>query len=176
MAEQTSKAHSPDQIMAVYQELGTPGKPHQLLAKMEGHWKTRTKHWMSPDQPAMTTEGTCDQKMILEGRFLHQEFRGDMMGAPFTGIGVNGYDNHTKKYVSTWMDSMGTGIYYFEGTADAEQRTITQECDYDDPVKGPLTWRSITRFVNDDTHEFEMYSIDESGKEEKMMEITYTRA
>lgn len=176
MAEQTSQANSPEQIMEIYQKLGTPGEPHRMLAKMEGNWKTRTRHWMSPDQPAMTSEGSCVQKMILDGRFLHQAFKGDVMGAPFVGIGVNGYDNHTKKYVSTWMDSMGTGIYYFEGTADAEGRTITQECQYDDPIKGPLTWRTITRFVDEDTHEFEMVSIDRSGKEEKMMEIMYIRS
>ena len=31
-----------------------------------------------------------------------------MKGSPFTGIGFAGYDNHTQKYLSTWMDSMGT--------------------------------------------------------------------
>ncbi|MGE5839124.1 MAG: DUF1579 family protein [Deltaproteobacteria bacterium] len=29
--------------------------------------------------------------------------------------------------------------------------------------------------VDDDTHVFEMYGIDKTGKKEKMMEITYTR-
>ena len=44
-------------------------------------------------------------------------FAGDMMGSPFSGIGLNGYDNNTGKYVSTWMDTMSTAILYFEGTA-----------------------------------------------------------
>ena len=38
-----------------------------------------------------------------------------------------------------------------------------------------MKWRSVTRIVDDNTHMFEMYSTDKSGKEEKMMEITYTR-
>lgn len=46
---------------------------------------------------------------------------------------------------------MSTGIYYFEGTAAADGKTITQECKYDDPVKGPAVWRSVTRIVDDDT-------------------------
>ena len=120
---------------------------------MEGSWKTRTKSWLSPGEPPVKSEGHCEQKMILGGRFLHQEFNGDMMGAPFVGIGVNGYDNHTQKYVSTWMDSMATGLYYFEGQADAEGKTITQTCPYDDPMKGPVTWRSITRFIDDNSRE-----------------------
>jgi hypothetical protein len=98
-----------------------------------------------------------------------------MMGAQFTGIGVTGYDNNTQKYVGTWMDSMSTGIFFFEGTADAQSRTITQYARYADPIKGPVRWRSVTKIVDDNTHLFEMYITDKSDKEEKMMEITYTR-
>jgi hypothetical protein len=123
----------------------------------------------------MESEGTCEQKMLLGGRFLQQEFTGDMMGSPFTGIGVTGYDNHTKKYVSTWMDSMSTAILVFEGTASADGKTIIQESHYDTPTKGPLKWRSVTKIVDDNTWSFEMYETDKGGKEEKMMEITYTR-
>ena len=161
--------------MEVYKKLGTPGAPHQVLASMAGIWNTRTKSCMEPGKSPIESTGTSEQKMILAGRFLHQEFVGDMMGAPFTGIGVTGYDNHKKKYVSTWMDSMGTGILFFEGTADADGNTITQECRFDDPVRGPVKWRSVTRIVGENTHLFEMYGTDKNGKEEKMMEITYTR-
>jgi hypothetical protein len=123
----------------------------------------------------MESSGTCEQKMLLGGRFLQQEFTGEMMGSTFTGIGVAGYDNHTRKYVSTWMDSMSTGIYFFEGTASADGKTITQESRYDDPIKGPMNWRAVTKIVDDNTQVFEMYGIDKTGREEKMMEMTYTR-
>ena len=163
------------ETMEVYQKIATPGAPHKLLSNMAGSWRTRTKMWMEPGKPPMESEGSSKQTMLLGGRYLQQEFTGDMMGALFTGIGVQGYDNNTQKYVSTWMDSMSTAIFFFEGTADAEGRTITQYCRYDDPIKGPVRWRSVTKIVNDDTHLFEMYVTDKSDKEEKMMEITYTR-
>ena len=162
-------------MMEVYRKLATPGAPHRLLASMAGSWNTRMKSWMEPDKPPMETSGTSEQRMILDGRFLQQEFSGEMMGSPFTGIGVVGYDNHTRKYVSTWMDSMGTGIYFFEGTAGADEKTITQICRYDDPVQGPMEWRSVTKIVDDDTLAVEMYGTGKSGKEEKMMEGSYTR-
>ncbi len=162
-------------MMEVYQKLGTPGAPHKLLAGIAGSWNTKIKSWMEPDKPPMESKGTCEQKMVLGGRFLQQDFTGEMMGSTFTGIGVTGYDNHTKKYVSTWMDSMGTAILFFEGTASADGKAITQECRYDDPIKGPMKWCSVTKIVDDNTHVFEMYGTDKSGKEEKMMEITYTR-
>jgi hypothetical protein len=164
-----------EEMVEVYRKLGTPGAPHKLLAHMAGSWKTVTRSWIEPGQPPFESEGTCEQKMILEGRFLQQDFAGDMMGTPFKGIGLTGYDNHKQLYVSTWADSMSTGIFYFEGSAGADGRTITQHCLNDDPIKGPVKWRSVTRIVDDDTHEFEMYLTDRSDKEEKMMEIIYTR-
>jgi hypothetical protein len=97
-----------------------------------------------------------------------------MMGSPFTGIGVIGYDNHTKKYVSTWIDSMGTGIYFFEGTAGPDGKTVTQESRYDDPVQGPIKYRAMTKIVDDNTLVFEMCGTDKRSNEEKMMEMTYT--
>jgi hypothetical protein len=162
-------------MMDVYKNLGTPGVPHKLLSNMAGSWTAKVKSWCEPGKPPMESTGACEQKMVLGGRFLQQEFTGEMMGSPFTGIGVNGYDNHTKKYVSTWMDSMGTAILFFEGTAGPDGKTIIQESRYDDPIKGPMKWRSVTRIVDANTHVFEMYATDKSGKEEKMMEITYTR-
>ena len=48
--------------------------------------------------------------MILGGRYLEQRYEGTMMGQPFSGIGVTGFDNYKKKFVSTWVDSMGTAI------------------------------------------------------------------
>lgn len=162
-------------MMDVYKKLATPGEPHKQLASMAGSWTTRTKHWMELNKPPMESAGSCEQKMLLDGRFLQQECTGEMMGSPFTGIGVIGYDNHTKKYVSTWMDSMGTGIFVMEGTASADGRTITQKGRYDDPIEGPMKLRGVTKIVDDKTELFEMYGTGKNGKEMKMMEITYTR-
>jgi hypothetical protein len=162
-------------MMEVYKKVATPGAPHKMLAKLAGTWTTRTRAWMEPDKPPMEGTGACEQKMLLDGRYLQQEYASEMMGSPFSGINLIGYDNHTRKYMSTWIDSMSTGIYYFEGTAGADGRTITQESSYDDPVRGPMVWRSVTRIVDDNTLEYEMVLIPKGGKEEKMMEMTVTR-
>jgi hypothetical protein len=162
-------------MMETYKKLATPGPPHQLLASLAGSWTTRTRAWMGPDEPPMEGIGACEQKMILGGRYLRQEYTGEMMGEPFTGINLIGYDNHTGKYVSTWIDSMSTGIYCFEGTADAGGKNITQECCYDDPVRGPMSWRSVTRIVDDRTLEYEMFLTPEGGKEERASVMTVTR-
>ena len=56
--------------------------------------------------------------MALGGRFLEERVQSSFMGQPFSGIGYTGYDNVKKKYVSTWMDNMGTMIMVMEGTPD----------------------------------------------------------
>jgi hypothetical protein len=174
MAKQEGKIDM-QRIMEIYKKAGTPGEPHKLLAKLEGSWTTKTRGWMEPDKPPFDSTGTCEQKMVLDGHYLQQVYTGDMMGLPFSGINLLGYDNHTGKYVSVWLDSMSTAIYYFVGSASADGRTITQECSYDDPVRGPSVWRSVTRIRDNNTLEFEMFITPKGGKEEKMMEMTVAR-
>ena len=164
-----------ESMMAEYKRLSAPGAPHKMLAKLEGSWITRTKGFTEPGKPPMESTGTCEQKMILGGHYLQQDYKGDMMGEAFTGINVIGYDNHSKRYVSTWIDSMSTAIYYFRGTASDDGRTITQECSYEDPLRGPLLWRSVTKIIDDDTLVYEMYTRQRGGKEAKEMEMTVTR-
>jgi hypothetical protein len=161
--------------METYSKAAAPGPAHRMLEKMAGRWTTLTKQWMEPGKPPVESTGTSEQKMLFGGRYLHQEFSGDMMGTPFTGIGLTGYDNQKQRYVSTWIDSMSTAIFFFEGSGDPEERTITQVCRYEDPVRGPMKLRSVTRIVDDLTHQFEMYGTDKSDIEQKMMEITYLR-
>ena len=174
MAKQIGKKIDMQAMMEIYKKVGTPGEPHKLLAKLEGSWTTRTTGWLE-GKPAMESTGTCEQKLVLGGHYLQQDYTGDMMGAPFTGINLLGYNNHTKKYESVWLDSMSTAIYFFVGKGSADGRTITQECDYVDPVRGPAVWRSVTRVKDDNTLEFEMFITPKGGKKEKMMEMTMAR-
>jgi len=169
------KQMDPQAMMEMWKKLGTPGEPHKLFASLAGSWTTQTKEWMEPDKPPAESTGTAEMKMLLDGRFLYQEYNGQMMGQPFTGIGIDAYDNLTRKYVSAWMDSMGTGIFMMEGTASAGGRTITLKGSHPEPGGGRMTHRAIWKIVDNNTQTFDMWGTHEGGKEMKMMEITYTR-
>lgn len=176
LAQPKIREEKPDfqEVMDVWRELATPGHAHKLLAGRAGRWSTKTRHWMELDEPPMEFSGSCKRKMILDGRFLREKFTGEMMGSPFTGIGTTGYDNHTKKYVMTWIDTLSTGVYVLEGSADEDGRTITLEGRFEDPAKGPGTWRSVTKIVDENTEVSEMRGTYENGGEFKC-ETTYTR-
>jgi hypothetical protein len=165
----------PQAMMDMYKKLATPGEPHKLFASLAGSWTTKTKEWMEPGKPPMETTGSAKMKMLLDGRFLQQEFTGQMMGQPFSGIGIDGYDNIRKKYVTAWMDSMGTGFFMMEGTASADGKTITLTGQHPEPGGGNMTHRAIWKIVDNNNQTFDMYGAHHGGKEMKMMEITYTR-
>jgi hypothetical protein len=114
-------------------------------------------------------------KMLVDGRFLQQEFNGNMMGKPYNGVGITGYDNLRKKYVSSWIDSMGTGIFLMEGTASADGKTITLKGRHAEPGGGRMNHRAVWKLLDNNTQTFDMYGTHGHGKAMKMMEITYTR-
>ena len=166
---------SMEKMMETYKKLAVPSAPHRRLAGMAGSWITKSRSWMEPGKPPVESKGACKAKMILGGRYLQQEYTGKMMGSTFSGINIVGYDNYTKKFVSIWIDSMSTGIYFFEGTGSSDGKIITQKSRYDDPIQGPTVWRSVTMIVDDNTVDCEMYITGRSGKEDKLMEMTLTR-
>ena len=175
-----AKEKQPDQMdmqamMDTYKKLAIPGEPHKQLASLAGSWTTKTKEWMDPSKPPMESAGTCEEKVLLDGRFLQQECSGDMMRQPFTGIGVIGYDNFTKKYVTTWMSSMGTGIFVMEGTGSADGKTITLNGSHKDPMGGDMKHHAVWKLVDANTQTFEMYGAHGNDQDMKMMEITSTR-
>jgi hypothetical protein len=161
--------------METYMKAATPGAPHKMLAGMAGSYSVKVKSYPAPGAPAVEETGTATRSMALDGRVLVEDVKGTMMGMPFTGHGMTGYDNVSNKYWSTWNDNMGTGVMVSEGKCDA-QNSCTFTGTWNDPVKkGPVTERMTSRWTNPTTEIFEMYGPGKDGKEMKMMEITYTK-
>lgn len=174
-AKKSEKQMDPQAMMEEFKRLSTPGEQHKLLTSLAGSYTTHTKEWMEPGKPPAESTGTAEMKMLLDGRYLRQEFNGDMMGQPYSGIGITAYDNLLKRYVSTWMDTMGTGIFKMEGTASGDGKTITLKGQHAEPGGGQMSHRAIWKIVDNNTQTFEMYGTHKGGKEMKMMEITYER-
>ena len=95
---------------------GAPGEMHKLLAKDVGEWEGKTTMWMGPDSEPMTSECTSTVTPMMDGRYIKAEMKGDMPGmGPYHGGGIYGYDNVSKKFVSSWIDNHSTGIMQGEG-------------------------------------------------------------
>ena len=161
--------------LEAYQKAGTPGDQHKAMAATAGSYSIKTKSWSEPGGPATEETGTAVRTMTLDGRVMVEEVSSTMMGTPFVGRGMTGYDNVSGRYWSTWNDSMSTGIMVSQGTCDAKNN-CTFTGSWNDPIKkGPVTARMTTRWTSPTTEVFEMFGPGKDGKEMKMMEITYTK-
>lgn len=163
--------------MAMWMKSMTPGQHHGHLQAMAGKWKAIIKHKMSPDQPWEESKGESSGEMVMGGRYLLQKFSGEgMMGMPFEGLGIVGYDNMKKKYVSMWIDNMGTMLWVAEGTCDGSGKVITFHNTFLDPMTGKETEATtIYRIESPDRYIMEMFGLTPEGKEYKSLDIAYTR-
>ena len=163
------------EMIATYQKMAMPGEQHKLLTGLAGSWTTKTKEWMDPQKPPVESIGSSDGKVLLGGRFLQQESSGSMHGEPYVGIWTIGYDNLLNRYVSTWIATMGTGIFQMDGTASADGKTITFTGQHAELGGGQMAHRAIWKIVDNNTQEFVMYGTHHGGQEMKMLETVYTR-
>ncbi|MCI0639157.1 MAG: DUF1579 domain-containing protein [Gemmataceae bacterium] len=160
-------------------EMLQPGPEHKIMEKMAGTFAAHSKAWFDPTKKeGEESTGVMNRKLILGGRFLQEAFQGKVMGMPFEGGGLLGYDRMKKTYVSIWVDSMGTGIMQSTGSYDSAKKAFTFQSEDIDPFSGQKTKsRTIIRLVSDDEEVMEMYSqpSDASAKERKVLEVNYKR-
>lgn len=153
-----------------------PGPHQKFLQQFVGDWKATTKMWQGPGTQPEVSEARMTGTMILGGRHLIQEFHGTLMGMPFEGRGTMSYDNITKKYQSTWMDTMTTGMSYSTGSGDAAGKVFTFLGEMTEPSGKVSKTREVLTVTDANSHSMVFYVVGEDGKEWKNMEIVYARA
>jgi hypothetical protein len=169
-----SKAEQ-DAMMAEMMKYANPGEQHKALEPLVGTWKASTKMWMGSPEP-QTSEGTCERSWIMGGRFLMAKHTGNMMGMPFEGMEILGYDIRSGQYVSTWIDNMGTSISVTtSGAMDPATKTLTMNMPMFDPTTNAMApYKNATKIVDNNTNVFTITGV-RGGKETTELEITYTR-
>jgi hypothetical protein len=165
-------------MMARMKEYTTPNQNHEVLKSLAGVWKANVKFWMSPNTPPEESQGTSDNRIIMGGRFLEENFTGTAMGQPFEGRGILGYDNIKKEYTSIWLDNMATGIMLGSDKYDPVTKTIAGEGSMSCPITNETHrwYRDLTTIVDADHYKYETFMKDEKGQEFKGMEINFSRA
>jgi hypothetical protein len=164
-----------DAAMKAWTAYMTPGDIHKMLAKDDGEWNEEVTFWMAPGAEPTKSTATVVNKMIMGGRYQESRHTGNMMGMPFEGYGLLGYDNARKVFLSSWIDNMGTGIMFMEGTWDEKTKSIQFKGKTTDPVTGKeLPVRETFTVIDANKQKLEMFMM-QNGKEFKSMEIVFTR-
>lgn len=169
---------SPDDMMAFMVEWGKPVEEHKLLADLAGNWDTQAKFWMSPEgQPEVST-GKVSMKSVMDGRYLIEHYTDSViMGMPFEGMGISGYDKAKHAYTAAWIDTFGTSIMTMTGTYDKDANTLTWKGMAPSPM-GEVPQQHVQTFVDHDHMTLEFYDPDPAheGDFVRIGIITYTRS
>ncbi len=173
-----SAAASPagrDRAMTAWHKAMTPAAAHQRLDPIVGKFRARSQFWAGVGAPPESGEGESDHLWVLGGRFIEQRYRGKIADMPFEGIGFTGFDNVQRKYVGSWIDTMGTGMMNSLGVGQPTNGEIAFVSEIHEPTGRRQTFRSIIRIANGDRHSYELWTAGPDGREFRTMLVEYTR-
>ena len=104
---------------------------HRWLQQIVGEWTFESEAACEPGQPPETFSGS-ESVRSLGDLWLLCEGRGEMPGGG-TAITLMtlGYDQGKARFVGTWVGSMMTWLWVYDGSLDPERKVLTLE------TKGP---------------------------------------
>lgn len=158
-------------------QLPVPGAQHELMKPFEGTFKAAVKIWMGPGEPHLNT-GTMNNRWILNGLYLEQDYRGDAVDGPFPnfeGHGFWGYNFAKECYEGFWIDTVSSQMQLESGTVDESGKIWTMTSEFQCPGAGTMKKRSVITLVDQDHHKIESFISGDDGNEFKNMEIEYSR-
>ena len=155
-------------------ELPKPEKQHAWLEQLAGEWDTEMETSEGSGQ-TKKHKGTESARMI-GGFWLQCQVKADMGGTTFTGILTVGYDPAKKIYVGTWIDSMTSFMWRYEGTVDEAGKVLTLNTEGPSPMdpKKTCKFREVLAITDADHKTFTSH-FEHDGKWVEMMKATYTR-
>lgn len=154
-----------------------PQKEHDWLSKLVGNWACEMECSMGPDKPIMKTTAT-ESVRSLGGLWTIGEGTCDGPdGEPMSSVMTLGYDPQKKKFVGTFVASMMTHLWIYEGTLDASGKVLTLDTEGPSPTGDGSTMRyqDIIEFVSDDHRTLRSQTPGEDGAWHEFMVAHYRR-
>ncbi len=156
-------------------QMGMPAtEQHELLKRFVGDWKF-TLQMPDTGMGAMVLEGTETTTMMGE-LWVRGEVDCDVMGTPFRGLGVTGYDSEKQKYVSYWFDVFTDRCSVAEGEWHADEEHLVMDSEPKPDMQGRTgVERSIITFPDESSMHVDTTWIYGDGAEQPGMTFRYTR-
>jgi hypothetical protein len=146
---------------------------HALLHKQVGSWDAVVI--MRDEKGAEQRSKGATTVTSLGDFHTVQEFRGEFMGQPFVGHGINGYCPVKKQYYTFWVDSMAPSPLSLAGDYDAAKKELSMTGEYYGPDGKLAKCRTVTRFTDADHVGWEMFGLGTDGKAASQLRIEYSR-
>ena len=153
-----------------------PQKEHQWLQQLVGEWESEGEAFFAPDQPPIKCEGIETVRAV--GNFwISAESKNTIMNMPVTGVLTLGYDPRDKKFVGTWIDSVQSYLWKYDGSLQEENNTLTLLTEGPGPQGGDklIKFKEVLELKDKDHKVFTSYFQDEDGQWQRMVVINYQR-
>lgn len=130
-----------------------PTTEHHWLQKLVGEWTSEMEAVMGPDQPTIKSSGT-ETVRSLGGLWTLGEGRAEMPdGNPGYTLMTLGYDPAKQRFVGTFIGSMMTNMWLYEGTLDSAGRVLTLDTEGPNFTGAPgelARYKDVITIVDDD--------------------------
>ncbi|GJM26942.1 MAG: hypothetical protein DHS20C16_33570 [Phycisphaerae bacterium] len=153
-----------------------PGPNHKILERFLGTWATETRIFMGPN-PTDPEKGESKFSWLMKDRWLKCEYTNSMMGMPYEGFTLMGYDNFKKSYVMTAVSSIDTMMTRSEGDMDPSGKAIILYGSMDEYLTGEhdKMVKSVWRFESDKKIILEIHDLPIGEKNTKIVEVTFNK-
>lgn len=153
-----------------------PVQQHKWLQKFLGEWTYEGSCGAMPDQPPMKYTGTEVVRAIGD-LWIVGESRGEMPGGGEAKMILTvGFDPEKGRFVGSWIGSMMTHLWTYEGELDASQRVLTLNTEGKMPgATGMSKFQDITEFKSDNERIFTARMLNGNGEWQQLMSTTYRR-
>ncbi len=151
-----------------------PQKEHQWLSKLVGEW-TFESECICPDQPPMKSQGT-EVVRALGGLWMvaEDECTGEYGG--WKAIMTLGFDPTTKRFVGTFIATMMTHLWIYNGSLDAAERVLTLDTVGPSFTDGAMIkYQDIIEIIADDHRTLSSQTIGPDGQWHRFMTAHYRR-
>ena len=150
---------------------------HRWLRKLLGEWTYEFQEPAGPKEPAVKATGTESVRAIGD-LWVLAEGRGEMPGAGLhTTIQTLGYAPDKGRFVGTWIGSMMTDLWIYDGELDPAERVLTLNSE-GPSMKGDGTraqYQDVIEFKNDDHRVLTARTQKEDGTWQQFMTVHYRR-
>lgn len=157
-------------------DMPPPAPEHAWLQRFVGEWVTVAEITCEPGKPPMKCTGTETSRM-LGGFWLVAQGAGDSPEMPFANVLTLGFDPKKGKYIGTWVDSMMSHMWRYEGGVNDAGTTLTLETEGECPgTPGKVSkFREVTEFFGDDHRVFTSSIQGEDGAWSTVVTVDFRR-
>lgn len=154
-----------------------PQQEHRWLQKFVGEWNFEVEAFMQPGQPPERFKGR-ERVRSLGGFWILGEGEGEMPGGGVaTTLLTLGYDPPKQRFVGTWVGSMMTHLWIYNGALDAAQKILTLDTEGPDMsgAEALAKFRDVFEVRSDDHRILTSHMLGADGAWYSFMTANYRR-